>query len=80
MTIEERIINTIAKVRRMNPEKITLDSTFEQLEVDSLDALDILFQLEKELNISIPENIASEIRSVRDAVNKLAEVVGSTSL
>ena len=80
MTIEERVINTIAKVRRLNPEKITLDSTFEQLEVDSLDALDILFQLEKELYISIPENIASEIRSVRDAVDKLAEVVGSPSL
>jgi len=78
--MQERVIKAIARACHVSPEEIHPDSTFQELGVDSLVGLQIIFELEEEFKISIPENIALEMRSVRDVINRLAEVVGSGTL
>ena len=76
MTLEQRVIHAIARACHIAPSEITPSSTFEELGVDSLTGLQIVFELEEEFQISIPENVAASMRSVRDVIDRLGEVVG----
>jgi acyl carrier protein len=44
---------------------VTIDSDFVQLGIDSMDAVEILFALENEFDISIPDDEARSVRSIR---------------
>jgi acyl carrier protein len=61
-----RVIKVIATTQHIPVESITADSTFEELKIDSLDGINILFALENEFNISIPDEEARGIRTVRE--------------
>lgn len=63
-----RIIDVIAKTAHKPAESITPESNFSELGMDSLDGIQILFALEQEFNISIPDDAAKEIRGIPDAV------------
>lgn len=55
-------------------EKISIDANlFENLELDSIDALDMIATLESELDISIDEEELKKIRTVRDIVNYIVK-------
>ena len=66
--LSDKVISIIASTQRVAKETVTLDSSFEALGFDSLDAMNILFALESEFNISIPDDAARSIRTVRGAV------------
>lgn len=66
--ITERVLDVIAASQRIPREKVTIDSKFEDLGIDSMDGVNILFGLEGEFDINIPDDQARNIRSVRDAV------------
>lgn len=58
----QRVIKVIAATKRIPIESVTADSDFVQLGIDSMDAVEILFALENEFDVSIPDD---EVRSVR---------------
>jgi len=49
--IQERVIAVIAKEQSLDPATITLDSTFEDLRIDSVSAIGIAFDIETEFDI-----------------------------
>jgi acyl carrier protein len=63
-----RVIEVIAKTSHKPLETIRPDSTFESIGLDSLDGMQILFALEEEFNVSIPDEAARKIRAIPDAV------------
>jgi acyl carrier protein len=63
-----RVIETIAKTQKIPAESVTLDRTFEELKIDSLDGINILFALESEFKVDVPDDAAKQILSVRAAV------------
>lgn len=73
----ERVIATIASTQHIPPATITIDSTFEELNIDSLDGINILFAVENEFNINIPDDAAKQIRTVRDMVNGIQQLLGA---
>ncbi len=73
--LTERVIAAIAAVKRIPEERISLASTFEELGIDSLDGVEIVSELEEEFDISIPNEVAFEMRSVRDVVESLASAL-----
>jgi len=74
--LSQRVVSVIAATQKLPPERVTIDSTFEELGIDSLDGVNILFALENEFNINIPDAKAEGVRSVRQLVESLAQVVG----
>jgi acyl carrier protein len=72
-----RVIAEIASVKRIPTEKITVDSTFEELAIDSLDATNLLFSLEEEFGVSIPDAEARQIRDVRGAVDQVERLLAA---
>ncbi len=64
----EKMKKLIAERLEIDEDKITLDSTFRQdLGADSLDTYELVYAIEEELGISIPDEKANEFETVRDA-------------
>ena len=74
-SIESQVIAIIAKKRKLDPATVTLDSTFEQLGVDSLDAADLLFTFEDTFGVVVPDDAAQSMKSVRDVVEGVRRLV-----
>ncbi len=74
-TVAGKVIALIAKAKKIPPEAITLDSTFEELKMDSLDGLDLFFELEEAFDLSIPDDRARSIHSVRNIVEELERLL-----
>jgi acyl carrier protein len=70
-------MGVIAKTQRLDPSALTPDSTFAELKIDSLDGINILFALEEEFKISIPDDAARQITSVRQAVDGVAHLMAA---
>lgn len=64
--ILRRVIRVISETQHLPPENITADSTFAELGIDSLDGINILFGIENEFAINVPDEAAKSIRSVRE--------------
>ncbi len=81
--IIERVIEVIVKTQHLEAGIVKPESTFEELKIDSLDGLQILFALEEEFNVSIPDDAAKQLRSVTDIANGirtlLAEAPAATA-
>ncbi len=73
--LTQRVIKVITESQKLPPGRVTLDSTFEELGIDSLDGVNILFALEGEFNVNIPDEGAQGMRSVRDAVNAMEKLL-----
>jgi acyl carrier protein len=70
-SLEQKVIELIAQKKRVPPESITLDSTFLELGIDSLDGMDLLFTFEETFKLSIPDEVAQQMRSVRQITEAL---------
>jgi acyl carrier protein len=62
----QRVLNVIATSKRIPLETVTIDSDFQTLGIDSMDAVEILFALENEFDVTIPDEEARAVRSIRD--------------
>jgi acyl carrier protein len=76
--LTERVISVIAATQRIPREKISLESTFDELGLDSLDSVNILFALEEEFKISIPDDDAQEIRGVKQMVEGIQKLLAAS--
>lgn len=72
-----RVIQVIAKTQHLPPESFTIDQTFAELKFDSLDGMNILFAIETEFDISIPDDQAVKIKSVREMVEGIEKLVAA---
>jgi acyl carrier protein len=75
MNIEDKVIGIITREQHLEPGTVKPDSTFAELGIDSLDGVNILFALEQEFKIDIPDSIAQNMRSVRQVVDALTRVI-----
>jgi len=75
-----RVIACIAATQHIEAGKITIDSTFEELGIDSLDGINILFALENEFHINIPDDAARQIRTVREMVEGVQKLLEGGSV
>ena len=64
----EKIQKLIAEKLEIDESKITLDSSFRgDLGADSLDTYELVYAIEENLGVSIPDDKANDFETVRDA-------------
>ena len=64
----EKMKKLIAEKLEIDEGKVTLESAFRQdLGADSLDTYEMVYSLEEEMGISIPDEKANEFETVKDA-------------
>lgn len=76
----EKVVSAITSVKHIPRESISLESSLEGLGFDSLDTITLLFELEKQFNISVPDDEVRSIRTVRDVVEGVARLVANASI
>lgn len=73
--IANRIIDIIAKEAKLERDKLNLDTRLEELKIESLDLVQILFAIEDEFDVYVPYNDEAykldTLRDVVDGVNRL---------
>jgi acyl carrier protein len=72
-----RVTGVIAKTQKLPPETVTIDKSFEELKIDSLDGINILFALEGEFDIDIPDDAARNIRTIRQMVEGIEKLLAA---
>ena len=67
-SIESQVIDIIAKRRKIDRSAVTLETTFEQLGIDSLEAADLVFTFEDTFGIVVPDEAAQSMKTVQQVV------------
>ena len=75
--IEERVIQVVAETQKIDRAQITLDSTFEQLGIDSFDGVNLLFAIETEFDIRVSDEDAKKLRGIRDMVEGVEKLLAA---
>lgn len=78
-SIQDRVLKIIANTRRIPLESVRPDSTFEELGVDSLDRLNILFDLESEFDIEIDDEDAKKVQNIPEMIAGITHLVEAKS-
>ena len=74
----EKLKKVIAEVLNVDPDEITMDTTFvDDLGADSLDIFQIIMGLEEEFDIEIQNEEAEKIVTVGDAVEQIKNALNS---
>ncbi len=76
--VAEKVIATLASVKRIPADKITLETNLQELGIDSLDVFTLLFELENAFHISIPDDDVRSLRTVSDVVSGIKKILAAT--
>ncbi|MBS0591625.1 MAG: acyl carrier protein [Proteobacteria bacterium] len=73
--VQDTVFAIIAKEANIDASKVTLDSTLKDLEITSLDAVQIIFEIEDHYKITMPDRDpnfdTNSVRGLVEAVEKL---------
>jgi acyl carrier protein len=78
-TVQERVLKVIATSKRIPLEAVKPESSFEELNIDSLDRLNILFDLESEFEIEINDEQAKQVQNIREMIDGVTLLVQAKS-
>jgi acyl carrier protein len=67
-SVQDRVLRVIATTRRVPLDTVRPDSTFEELGIDSLDRINILFELEGEFDIQIDDEQAKQVTTLQQMI------------
>ena len=73
-SIAKTIIGLIAAQKTLDPNTITPASTFEEWQMDSLDKINLSFEVEERFKISIPDNALDSLKTVGDVVSGVQRI------
>ena len=73
--IEAKLTEIVRKEKNVADDKMTLETPLADAGIDSLDALTILFAIEEEFHISIPDDRSRAIRTFGDMVETIEALV-----
>jgi acyl carrier protein len=73
--VEDKVVETLATFGP-EPEQITRDATFESLDVDSLDLVELAQVVDEEFGVSLKGDDMKGIRTVGDAIELVVTRAG----
>jgi acyl carrier protein len=81
MSVEEKIKEIICEQLEVSEEDVVLEASFvDDLGADSLDQVELIMAMEEEFGISISDEEAEKIATVRDAIEYIKENKGSATI
>jgi acyl carrier protein len=77
MSVEvfNRIKDLIVTKKGVDAEKINIDSSFEELGMDSLDAVELVADMEEIFDVNIPNTDLQNFKTIRQAVEGLQKAI-----
>ncbi|HSY50952.1 MAG TPA: phosphopantetheine-binding protein [Thermoanaerobaculia bacterium] len=75
--IEDKLVTIVRNEKSVPDDKLSLETPLAEAGIDSLDALSILFAIEEEFHISIPDDRARSMRTFGDLVDSIEMLLPS---
>jgi acyl carrier protein len=75
--VAQKVIATLASVKRIPVDGITLETSLTDLAIDSLDVFTLLFELENTFKVSIPDDDVRSIKTVNDIVDGVKKILAA---
>ena len=75
--VAEKVIATLASVKRIPAEKHHAETNLQEMGIDSLDVFTLLFELENAFKISIPDDDVRSIKTVNDIVEGIKKILAA---
>ena len=79
--MEERVFQKVRDIlsekKGVSADTISMESSFEELELDSLDAVELIADLEEAFGVNVPNTDLQQVRTIRDAVQGLSKAMGA---
>jgi acyl carrier protein len=66
--IASRIIELVAQSKNLPASAVGMDTTFDELQIDSLDKINLTFAVEEMFSIEIPDDSLNALKTVGDVV------------
>lgn len=73
--IEQKLIAIVRQEKDIPEERLTSDTQLAEAGIDSLDSLTILFAIEEQFHISIPDDRARAMKTFGDMVDAVQELL-----
>ena len=73
--LQDTVIKEISTYLKCQPEEITLDLCLDDLGIDSLGAITIMYELEDRLDVEIPNEVFDSLKIVNDIVSQLEQLM-----
>lgn len=69
-SVEQRVISVILRSQSSLTGGITVDSTLDELGIDSVDGINLFYNIEEEFNIDLPYS-GMNVTSVREIISEI---------
>jgi acyl carrier protein len=76
-SVLERCIQLVSGSKRIPPETISSTTSFESLGVDSLDLINLSFEVEEAFDVQIPDESLSSIHTLDDMARGVVALLSS---
>jgi acyl carrier protein len=76
----DKVLSAVASVKHIPRERVSPESSLQELGFDSLDATVLMFELEKQFQVTIPDDGVRSVRTVADIVEEVRKLAESASL
>lgn len=73
--LQDAVFKEISAYLKCQPEAISLDTRLDELGIDSLGAITIMYELEDRLDVEIPNEAFDSLKIVNDIVNQLEQLL-----
>jgi acyl carrier protein len=77
--VEEALTRIVRKVTKKSEARVSPDTTFKDLEADSLDRVQILIYLEDSYDISLPEEEVARVQTMGEFVELVKKKIAGRS-
>lgn len=68
MNVEEKVKAIVSEQLEVAPENLSAETTFEEIDADSLDIVELVMALEEEFDLEISDQEIENIKSIGDIV------------
>lgn len=75
--VQQHLIQIIAVSKKVSPETIARDTTFDSLAIDSLDKINLSFEIEETFGIEIPDASIGSIKTIGDMVDGVTALIAA---
>jgi acyl carrier protein len=78
MSVEENVLEVVSRLLKYEISDLSLETNLRKdLNADSIDSVEVIFELEDKYNIKIEDEVAEELQTIGSIVDVITELTGN---